>query len=223
MEHLNNNILASVGIRTRGVQADCELIELTVIPINYQLKYDEKFSPLQLKIQPTEAEPMDLKPVQYEKKSHCNERSEARLVESMKVGIDPIAAAGYFQEWFDHLNLRMHCRIIPIVYDWETTAFALYQWIGWENLKHFFSSYVRDIMVISAWENDLAGYRHRAYPMGRLEFSGVCSRLGVTRQSVEGKISATANAVATYECYLKLLSLGMHDPSFIDKLREEME
>lgn len=223
MKHFNDNLPVALGIKTRGIASDCELLEIAIIPLNYRLMKDEKYPPFIARLRPTDTDPMedDFK-IQYEKKPHTAERSSQRLANAMETGIDPIFVLNAFIDWFDHLKMAKHKRLLPIVYDWDTTSNALVGWMGWENMKNYFSSYVRDIMVIAAWENDLAGYREKAYPFGRLEFSGLCSRLGLERISVDGRISAVANAVATYECFMKMLSLGLYDPTFLNKLREEM-
>jgi hypothetical protein len=187
MKHLNNNKLVSIAIRTTGPMPFYhDLVEISAIAVNDEIKYDKRIIPYSLIIQPCRLENIDWKELKDYTIADNNldyrsfKLNKKHLERYINKGMEYSLAGDLFIDWIEKLGLPFRKRIVPMVHDWAFTKPFLIDWLGEKTVDLYFDKRYRDLQVCSLFMNDRASYRDDAtWPFAKNNFKYLCSQMKV--------------------------------------------
>lgn len=196
LQNLNGHLLCAIDTETTGHSPGFhDMIEVAIIPLNYDLKPDNNILPYCVDLMP-------LRPQNAaEDAMRVNKR---KITELMVKGMDPFLAADRFMEWFENLKLGYNKRIMPLGCNWPFDRAFIMEWLGPLTYNLIFDSQYRDIQVAGTFMNDMDGWRGRDFSYPKLNLSYLCTQLDVQRYRLH---SAVDDARVTAECYRKMIQL----------------
>lgn len=186
MIHLNGNKICVIDCETTGfTPGKHDLIQICILPLDFNLNPDEKYVPFQLEIKPRYPENVDLEAMSVNRRD---------LHTIMTRGMDSYAAADLFEEWTLRLNLPQRKFISPLGHNWVFDKAFVEDWLGSTSFNSHFDGRYRDTLPVSLFINDTMDNKNEPCPFPAQRLSALCCRLGI-----EWDVSAAHDAV--YDCY----------------------
>lgn len=147
MHHMGQlNTLCAMAIKTTGDDPrKCDIVEICVLPLDNYAEPSRKHIPFYNQIAPFRVENIDFSTATATK---------ANIRQASMQGIEPSAAADYFEEWVRSIGTPEGKKIIPLCHNWPVMREYLITWLGYRNFQFLFSPYYRDVMAMAMFTND---------------------------------------------------------------------
>ena len=200
--HANSNLLASIDVKTTGLDAnEFEIYEIAIIPVDSFLHRRKDRLPLDLLIQPSYPEKIDWG---FMEKQNGVKPAIEKAIER---GHPPHIARRLFERWVEDLYLPPKKKICPIGFNYGHEGRFLRKWMGHNHYDLVFDdTNIRDVRVIARFLNDLADLRGAPYPFMKVGLSQLATNLKVFQDY--GRIrSALGEAAVTAEVYREMLKM----------------
>ena len=196
MMHLTGNLLCSIDTETTGlVPGYHDLLQVAVIPLDWDVKPHKNIAPLEMWLTPKRPEHIDLEALKITK---------SELGAILTGGIESYKAADLFFEWFEKLNLGPKKHIVPLGcnYDQFDRLFII-DWLGLETYNAIFDSRVRDVQRAALYLNDHAYFQNEQLPFPKINLSYMAHLLKVKRE----RHNAMEDAITAAEVYRQMLKM----------------
>ena len=187
--HCNNHVICAIDIRTGGPDPNCaDLLEVCFLPVDHSFRVSKEFGLFHLRMRP--AWKVDKKWAQI---------SEPVLEEFKNSLFDTSRGYEMFERWFtDTLQMKLHKKIMPLVWNYESIRPWLKMWMGDLGFEHHIHENYRDCMSMLNWWNDRHAYFGEEVPYKHPTIGQLMIRSGV--QLLE-RNSVMANCKGIVECY----------------------
>ncbi len=197
LANLNGNVMAAVDIETTGrIPGWHEIIQIAIVPLTSELRPIEGVSPFYRLIKPAY-------PERAEKRALEVSGLSIELI--MDTALDSFAIAERLDEWFNRLELPFERRLEPLAHNWAYEKGFLTDWLGVEDVDHYFHFHPRDTMQTAIFLNDYACFSGGLPPFRAVGLSDLCRQLGIVNEKAH---DALADSVACAEVYRRLLSFA---------------
>lgn len=198
MIHLNGNLLCAIDCETTGLQAGYhDLIQVCLLPLDFNIKPHKKHTPFELKIKPRRRENIDLNALEVNK---------ATLYDICITGLDPDVAADLFDDWFDKLRLPEGKRISPLGHNWAFDRNFVADWMGQANFDYRIDGRYRDTMSTALYINDCADHNAQGVPFPKISLKYCASVCGIEWDAGRAH-DAVYDCLKTAEVYRKMLTM----------------
>lgn len=192
--HTNGNLLCAIDCETTGDKAGYhDLIQVCVLPLDYDLKPMKTILPFYTDIRPRRPE-------------NCSpeliKRNRERICDAMARGLDPDRGADLFDEWFEKLRLAPDKKIMPLAHNWPFDRGFILDWLGFENFNYRIHGHYRDSMAAALFMNDRNDAQGEQVQFARIGLSNVGSRLNIVNDNPH---DALADCLACAEIYRQLI------------------
>ncbi len=202
MKHLNGHIICAIDCETTGLEPFYnDLIQVAVLPLDFDLRPDGDILPFECVVKPRRPENINPEAI----KSQRN-----RLNDVIVNGLDPDFAADLFTEWFEQLPCPVGKRILPLAHNWAFDCTFIEDWLGHEHFQYIFDGRFRDTMVIANYLNDVADAQVENYPFPKHNLQYLVRCLGIDFDPTRGH-DAVYDAAKTAEVYRVLVRHNMID------------
>ena len=174
MIHLNGHPLCVVDTETTGTRPGYhEIIQLTALPVDNNLKIPDNVAPFDMYIRPENPNRMEPEALRKFGKDNWNN--------VMQHGMPGEKVHDLFYEWaFNKLGVQEGKRITPMAHNWPFDAGFLKEFFGFEPFNAFFDSRVRDTMSVACFMNDQADFDGENIPFPEnLRLSHLARKLGI--------------------------------------------
>lgn len=194
MIHCNGHKICAIDTETTGLDFKLnDIIDIAIIPLDYNLDPDPDYPPFWLELQPAK----DVKHIDF------GYVRKAAVEHAWQHGMNPIAAGDLFIEWVKRLDLPERKRIMPLAQNWPFDRDFIREWLGDASFNLYFDGHYRDLLPVSLFVNDGDDFHNERYHFPKHRLSYVCSQLGI--QCDDGLFhTAQYDAVKTAEAYKKL-------------------
>lgn len=193
----DGNLLCSICIDATGSDPNrYDMTGICVMPLDRTFERDRRYSPISLTIKPihnfrTETE-------YYREEAYTRTHySRARIAEYNHAsvhGLSYFESAELFESWFKKLGLGKK-RIMPLCFDWPYIASYLKKWLSFPDFDDMFDYRHRDLLSITLAENDNAVYNFKDIPFPKVDFSFICTTLGMEHRALQLPIMERCLAV----------------------------
>lgn len=200
MLHLNGNTLCAIDTETTGlIPGHHDIFQIAVIPLDFMLNPMKGVMPFQMYIKPLRPLNADVKAISM---------AQADYASICRNALHSDRVADLLDDWAKtRLMLPPNKRIVPLAFNWEFDKAFIREWLGptmYDSLFH--GTYVRDLLRIVNFCNDLAFAKQIPYPFNQLKLSAVCRKLDVEWSAVKNH-DAAFDAYATAKCYQKIIKM----------------
>jgi DNA polymerase III epsilon subunit-like protein len=201
MIHLNGNIICAIDTETTGLDPLVhEILEICILPLNSDLKPLDGIMPFNIFIRPENTNTIDAAALKV---------SGYSIEQVMQMGIDPLKAIDYFEEWFEKLKLPLNKKIVPLGHNYAFDKAFIQKWMGNVAYNHYFDYHCRDTASVALYLNDWADFHNEKPPFPKYKLSYLCSQLKVENTRAH---TALSDCMATAECFRKMCVQGPHIP-----------
>lgn len=195
--HLNGDIIAAVDVETTGLRPRYhDIVQVAVVPLNSDFEMLEGVTPFYSEMRPKRPENIDEKAMTV---------SRLNLHTIMSRALDADRMADFFMEWYEGLPLPERKRLAPLAHNWIFDYQFMEDWLGYENMQHYFSGHYRDLMAAGIYENDKAAHNVEPYPYPKHGLRYYASQLGVENPNPH---DALGDCITTARCYRKVVLAG---------------
>lgn len=192
--HLGGHLYAAIDVETTGtVPHYNDIIQVAVIPLDYNFNPTSDILPFLMDIIPKRPDNVDWEAMRINKIKLCG---------IMLRGVEAYRAADLFMEWFQRLNLGFNKRITPVGANYVFDRGFLMDWLGPETYSMAFNSDFRDVLSIAAFRNDCAKWHDDPIPHQQCSLKRLCSDYNIERTKSH---DATDDARVTAEVYKHLV------------------
>lgn len=190
---MKGHMLCAVDIETTGLHlGHHELYQIAIVPLDHEFQIiGKEFSTY---IRPEYTDRHD------DKWFKANGISFSSIMETAPTGE---RVQERLVEWWESHGFPSDKRIMPLAHNWPFDSSFLRLWLGGSLFEAMFHGHSRDTMSVAAHKNDLAAWQGKGQPFTSLSLKAVCKTLGVVNTKEHDALS---DAVATAECYHRLLS-----------------
>jgi hypothetical protein len=197
MQHMNNNLMCSIQIRTSGPNpGEHEILQLAVMPLNRFLKVHDDIPIFDMKFKMEYPGNLD--------QDYCRLTNTA-LAECAVRGVDKYKMVEIFDYWYREIKLPFRKKILPLGYDWGSIKPFLVEWLGQALYDDIFASEYRDVLQCALFMNDRAGVRCDKITFPKTDFGYLCS---CARIEHIDKGAPLSDCEAVAQLYDHLLRLG---------------
>lgn len=193
MIHANGNKICAIDVETTGLDyKKNDIIEIAVVPLDYNLEPDPNYAPFWLDMAPQKFDNIDYSFIRKNKIDHLQRN-----------GFDPYVALDIFIEWIERLELPIGKRIMPLAQNWVFDRAFIMEWMGSESFNFYIDGRYRDLMSLSLFINDSDDFHNQPCHFAKNKLSYICCQLNLEceRELFHG---AQYDAVKTAEAYRKL-------------------
>lgn len=194
LDNLNSNRLCSIDVETTGFVAGFhDVVQVAIIPLNFDLDPDPQMFPFLLDIIPKRPDNIDETAMRI---------NRMKLCDIMVRGVDPYRAQDLFLEWFERLRLGYRKRIAPLGCNYAFDKTFLIDWLGPQTYELCFDHNVRDVSITATYRNDRAGWAGNDFPYPHVNLGGLCNTMRIERTRAH---DATDDATVTALVYKRLI------------------
>jgi len=200
LTHHNGNQWCAMCVDTTGPQVELhEIIQVAILPLDASLNPLAGHLPFNTILKP-------------DKPEYCDNRRLRKVgidPRNLNVnGLDPILVGDLLESWIESLRLGDKAggtprQIIPIAFEYSTTIPFLHAWLGKLFYNLYFKDEYRDIKTSALYMKDRFGWYAGRDPIPKVDFSYICSSLGV--KQTHGT-NALARCWSIAQAYKKMLS-----------------
>lgn len=195
MQHLNNNLMCSIGFDTTAADPDLgELIEFACVPLDARLNIHSELILFNMKMRPESPGTIDW--------SHCR-ATKPEVAAMCHSAFERDKVADFFHQWFLQMDLPRHKKIIPLGYKFYEARTWLVQWLGWDLYHEIFSTDYRDVLIAAHYLNDRADVKAQPLPFVSQTLRKIAKEMNVTMEETGG--SPLDDARTIMETYKRLL------------------
>lgn len=197
--HFNGHLLCAIDTETTGLRAGFhDIIQIAIVALNPDLTPNLNIMPFHTKLQPKRPHNFD---------DSSTEVNSQTLEDAMEYGMEPWTAVDLFDDWFKRLALPERKLIVPLGHNFPFDKDFITDWLGGPiSYQSYFHGHVRDSMSAALFVNDTADWRSERIPHPKVGLKYLCGLLGVELINAH---DAMADALASAECYRKLLARGI--------------
>jgi len=201
--HLNQNLLCSIDLLTTGPRPYYhDLLQICILPLNNFLKPLKSIVPFFIDIRPKRIENASYhKEDLIDMPTPGSRVSQEKFFEMVTRGVDSLAAADRFEEWFNKLQMRHNKRICILAHDYIFKMPFLIDWLGIQSYNAFFDPYYRDLVPAALFCNDKSNFKAEniPYPKVHLAYLASTTKTEIISHDLLGK------CVAQAEIYTKMM------------------
>lgn len=196
MKHLNGHLLCAVDVETTGLEVGKhEIIQIAVLPLDFDLKPSTTLMPFDMKLKPENLPSIDVGAITVNK---------LKIANLILTGHDSYAAADLFVEWFQNLGLPEGKRIMPLASNWVFDKSFIQEWMGFHNFNYVFDGRYRDLMCCALYLNDKADIQTEQYPFPKVNLAYIANCLKVPFEA-DYCHNALYDCALTAACYREIL------------------
>jgi DNA polymerase III epsilon subunit-like protein len=170
-ENLDGHLMAAIDIETTGrLPGFHEIIQIAVVPLDFEFNPMPHIIPFYTYIAP-----------EYPERNE-KEAKSIHGINLEKLALEALPAwkvADLFSEWFDHLELPIYKKLIPLAHNWAFEAGFLKHWLGLEAMDNMISGLARDSMLLANSINDWFCFRGEERPFSRVKLPILCTQLKI--------------------------------------------
>jgi len=215
MKHFNGNKMCSVVIRTTGpIPRYHDLIDISVIPMDYGLKRDKSIMPFSMYVEPTRLENIDFEQAAKDRKFDNNIDYRTFYINKTKLrtvcqtGVEESKAADLFVDWCEKLKLRNNKKILALAYDWAFVSQFIEDWLGPKTFDLYFDERYRDLQQAALFVNDRASWRDEiVIPFAKTNFAYIANKCQVQLGTVDDTLN---DASAMIDCYKQICQMPIN-------------
>lgn len=194
LQNINGDLLCAIDCETTGTRPGFhDIIQLAIIPLDFDLKPDPARLPFLIEMQPRYPQNVE---------SEAMRINKLKLVDIMNKGIDSYRAQDLFLEWFEKQKLSFRKRLTPLGCNYPFDRGFLIDWLGPETYDLCFTPTFRDVQVVANYLNDRDGWKGEPFRLPKVSLGYLCSYLKIERMF---KHDATDDARVTAEVYKRLV------------------
>lgn len=195
MTNWNGNLLCAIDTETTGFNPELhEVLEIAVIPLDFNFEIHTLFPPFTMMIRPSRFNPNDVRPPGL---------TDSKIAKYKLYGLEEQHAADVFTEWFEKLNLGPGKKIMPLAHNWPFDRSMIQSWLGPKNYEHVFHFHFRDTMALANTMNDIAELKnYEVIPHPKKDLGSLCYKYGV---NLENAHTAIDDARATGQLYAQMI------------------
>jgi DNA polymerase III epsilon subunit-like protein len=192
MKHLNGHVICAIDCETTGLEPFFhDIIQIAILPLDFDLKPDGDILPFECKLKPRRPENIDAEAIKHQRNN---------INDVIVHGLDPDFAADLFTEWFEALPCREGKRIMPLAHNWPFDCTFIEDWLGHEHYQYIFDGRFRDTMSVANFLNDVADFQVENYPFPKQGLQYLVRCLGIDFDPTQGH-DAVYDAAKTAEVY----------------------
>jgi len=194
--HINGNIICAVDVETTGREPGYhEIIQIGILPLDSDLRPNEKIRPFYTTISPEH-------PERAERSASAVHNLD--LIYLQKHAPDKWKVADLLDDWFQNLDLPFRKSMIPLAHNYAFEAGFLKAWLGMKSFSHFWHPHPRDSMLFALSLNDRAAMRGVEVYFPYVSLTRLCKCFKVRNENPHDALS---DARAEAEVYRKLLNM----------------
>lgn len=188
MQHLNGNMLCSIGILKTGHDLDVhEIFDIGVIPIDAAMnKRNDKH-----------IFHMGIKPENTNIRFTCEVTKKA-LADKILHSKDAGSVGDVFISWFESLKLNPGKKIVPLAWNWPEMSIWLRNWLGNKTFDYIFDWRFRDVLGTANHINDTLDQSINDVVFPKITIGSMAMRMNIERIRPE---TALTRAKLTLDLY----------------------
>jgi hypothetical protein len=196
MQHMNNNLMCSIQIRTSGPNpGEHEILQLALMPLNRFLKVHEEIPVIDMKFKLEYPGNLDM--------DYCRLK-QSDIAECAVRGIDKYKMVEIFDRWYREIRLPFRKKILPLGYDWGSVKPFLVEWLGQALYDEIFAPECRDVLMCALFMNDRAGVRVEKIPFAKTDLGYLCSCARIEHIDKNAPLSDCDSVAQLYDHLLRL-------------------
>lgn len=180
-------MICAIDTETTGLLRSDEILSMAFVPLTKYFNRDEGVRSFDIFIRPDKV---------WDGRVVSVNRITLDFIE--EYGIDKKTARELFMGWVDER------KIFPLAQNWPFDKMMLEGFLGETVMEKIFERDFRDTKSLASALNDLAVYSHEPEPFNKTSLGSLCNKLFVHNKDPHNAIS---DAIATAECYRKMLEL----------------
>lgn len=197
MLHYNGNIPCVINLKLTGYDPLVnDIIELSLLPLDYDLTISKKYSCLHLIIKPNNLG-IDSK--------MC---TKPEMKNSQMNGCDSLEVSDILIKWFEGLKLPRYKQFMLIGFQTSSYIPLLCNLIGKNHVDYLFHPYIRDLQAATLFLNDRAGFYNEHYPYNKNTYRYIMSTSKIFNQESDA-LSICRNIAEAYRRVCLTLMLPM--------------
>ena len=203
MQHWNGHIMCAIDTETTGTDDQWhELIQICIMPLNYDLKPIKTIAPFYVELMPDYPERVDPEAI------GVNKVTMAKIAIR---GIDREQAKDVLEEWIGRLGLPytrggIRKRLIPLGHNYAFDRGFIMRWLG-NQYEDFFDGLYRDTMQASLYANDRAAFHGEKVPYSKNNLSWLAKEHNLKFHSRAH--DAMQDCIVTAETYRQMVMTGL--------------
>jgi hypothetical protein len=193
----DGNLLCSICIDATGSDPDhYDMTEVCVMPLDRTFDRDRRYSPISLTIKPIHDFRTTTEYYREEAytRTHHSRARKAEYDRAVVHGLTYFDSSEVFENWVKKLGLG-NKRIMPLCFDWPYVSSYLKKWLSFPEFADIFDYRHRDLVSLALAENDNASYNFKDIPFPKVDFSYICTRLGMEHKALQLPIMERCLAV----------------------------
>lgn len=198
LSNWNKNMMCAIGIKTTGEDIFFhEMVQLSIIPLNWDLRPNQSILPFDMYIRPSYPERNTSLPSEY-------------LTKVCTSGVDSVYAFDALDNWFQRLPIIPNKygtanRIMSLGFKIAETRMFLIKLCGYENYKLIFHDQLRDPACAALLVNDREAMRNNPVPYPKVDLAYLASQCKV---GMDRAHSAINDAAVAAEVYRRIIQSG---------------
>lgn len=204
MIHLNGNTLCAIDTETTGLDPHRhEIVQLSVVPLDYDLKPMKGISPFNMTIRPLKPHTIDYDAMKV---------NRAEFAKLATTAPHPDVVENLFTDWVENrLMLPPNKRIVPLGKNWRFDSDFIKEWLQPTLYNHLFNdAQARDLQFITLFYNDIAFARCEKFPFPKNNLGYIANQLNVEWTHARAHDSLY-DAYTTAECYRRIVLSSVAD------------
>lgn len=195
MQHLNENMMCSIGIVTTGNNPEeDEILQISVIPLDANLDHHREHPILDF----------NLTPLRRREKIEIPGWSQEEYANAIRASTPPNKVATMFELYFTKLGLREGKRIIPLAHGWLQMSRFLIQWMGEYHFYYYFDQdRYRDVQVIAGFLNDVTDFMQEKIMYPKVSMGMLCKRNNIEYSSPFTALNEARSTMFLYKQLMK--------------------
>jgi len=190
MQHINENLLCSIGLKKTGPDIEChEILDIGIMPLDAALnmRNDKKLFH------------MGIKPESVSNINFSSEVEKQLVAEKILNSKEGSFVADRLIDWFDTLGLRPGKKIIPLSFNWPEVSLWLRLWLGHKNFEHIFDWKFRDVLGTANHINDTLDQSANDVKFPKITIGSMAIRLNIDRIRPETALTRAKLIVDLYK------------------------